>query len=121
MLVTLFDYLQLKGSDFYLSRLEEIGGSHHTGGGGGQNFRCLYDVLPDAATAGIKALAASHIYCDGADFSLTPLILSFSRTAFLALALTALWYFLQGKKNRAALAYCRCTTLSAVHPDAGQC
>lgn len=97
--MALLEYLMATGSDIYRVRLQSIGERHISPVSLGQmsSILMMYCLMQARlTTSGIKRLGyviLSTVY-------LLPLILSFSRTAFMALFLTAAWYgYYKGHKR----------------------
>jgi O-antigen ligase len=94
VIATLVEYLRTNGADFYTTRLGLIGGRAIAAPTVGQIFAifmmfCLMQArLAQTAWRGAGYAVMAIIF-------MLPLVLSFSRTAFVALLLTSSWYYLQ--------------------------
>ena len=107
---TVYEYLAGTGTGFYSQRLSHIGGRTMSAVTVGQisAILMLYCLM--------QARLATHTglrtgFAVMAVIFLLPLLLSFSRTAFLGLFLTALWYYLQRGNIRTVLLLATMTVL----------
>lgn len=110
VLVTLIIYFQAEGTSFYLSRLDQFGERTVPAIVVGKisavclMFCLMQERLNSKPSTRIAFTAMALVF-------LLPLILSFSRTAMVALFVTALWYFLQNRNTRASVIVAGTTVL----------
>lgn len=112
LVFSLWNYLHSTGMDFYQSRLDQLGRQEVPAVVVGKIavVLCLAS-LALAHLAGRSWLRTLFLFMAG--FFLLPLILSFSRTAFLALFLTITWYYLRRRNARATAGLATLTFLLA--------
>ena len=110
IIVTVIAHLVTTGTDFYLWRLSHLGGRSMSAVTVGEisAIFMLYCLMQArlVVTPGLR-----KVYIVMAVVFLLALLLSFSRTAFLALFLAAVWHYLQLGKFRAALIVVAATIL----------
>lgn len=102
VLWTVVDFLRLNGPGFYTQRLWQLGGRYMSAVVVGEIVAVFMMYCLMQARLVAKPWPRAFYLVLALIFFL-PLVLSFSRTAFLALSLTALWYYLQRRNTRIVL------------------